>query len=345
MCRRSHGRHRCRSAWIGLALAGAAVSSSAHARTAVTAEDAAAFQERGHLLTRGTLDLETTGILAERLPRVLAEHGRRAFGGEGSEKEVRFTFAAHELDHWVKDFINSRDGPLWQAASSLVGGKELCVLMDRGFSKDPGDPETHWHRDDEAISLPGAHPSLRTVHAWIPMSKMGKDFGTLQYMVGTHRREYGMLETFMASLWGWDLTWWLTAPVAQDDAMDLGDIAWHDGWVVHSAGSNSADAVRDGYAVSFAYCADSPKGCGGAALWKSADDVTCRVADHLFNSDWRKRHRRGEEDYAKTAIEEPVAVRAARCIWRSVLGAGVGLAVHWVGSAAWTRYSDRKKSE
>ena len=25
-------------------------------------------------------------------------------------------------------------------------------------SQDPGDPETHWHRDDEAIGLPNLHP-------------------------------------------------------------------------------------------------------------------------------------------------------------------------------------------
>lgn len=24
--------------------------------------------------------------------------------------------------------------------------------------QDPGDPETHWHRDDEAIGLPSFHP-------------------------------------------------------------------------------------------------------------------------------------------------------------------------------------------
>ena len=29
----------------------------------------------------------------------------------------------------------------------------ICMLMDRGFSKDPGDPETHWHRDDEAVGV------------------------------------------------------------------------------------------------------------------------------------------------------------------------------------------------
>ena len=39
----------------------------------------------------------------------------------------------------------------------MAGTDELCVLMDRGFAKDPGDPETHWHRDDEAVGIPALH--------------------------------------------------------------------------------------------------------------------------------------------------------------------------------------------
>ena len=105
----------------------------------------------------------------------------------------------------------SRRDPSLQAAK-LAGTQKLCVLMDRGFSKettteafspaerrdrestrdtfreifnatsptcsrnysedliivlvvltplqDPGDPETHWHRDDEAVGLPNLHEGL-----------------------------------------------------------------------------------------------------------------------------------------------------------------------------------------
>ena len=33
-------------------------------------------------------------------------------------------------------------------------------------------------------------PGIRTVHAWIPLKAMGKELGTLRYLIGTHRREH-----------------------------------------------------------------------------------------------------------------------------------------------------------
>lgn len=302
------------------------------------------YRERGHVLTRGVLNTTAVSNLAVRLRTLFGEHGRTAFSDGGGQKEVRFTFAVHELDATVAAFLGGRDGELWRAAAKLAGTQELCVLMDRGFSKDPGDPETHWHRDDEAIGLPAVHPLLRTVHAWIPMRAMGKEMGTLQYLAGTHRRSYGWLANLLASVWGWEFAWWVTSPLAQDDAMHMGDIAWHDGWVLHAAGTNKAAQVRDGYAVSFAFCA-SPGACGHGAAPISKQDVTCRVASHLFGAEWRRRHREGENDYAKTILEEPLAVRVTRFVWRSVLGGAAGLAVHYVASAAASLRCCKKKQK
>ncbi|CAE7746237.1 VAP [Symbiodinium sp. CCMP2592] len=219
------------------------------------------FRATGWAISRQLLPTSELQAVSARLESLLSEHGRRAFGDDGS-KEVRFTFAVHELDGTVSDFVSKDTGALWQQAARLAGTERLCILMDRGFSKDPGDPETHWHRDDEAIGLPNLHPGLRTVHAWIPLVAMGKDFGTLRYLLGTHRRQYGWFESLLASLWGWEFTWFLTSRTEQDDNLQFGDVAWHDGWTLHSAGSNQAAAVRNGFAISYAYCID-PNGCRG----------------------------------------------------------------------------------
>mmetsp|Transcript_111936 Transcript_111936/g.311638 ORF Transcript_111936/g.311638 Transcript_111936/m.311638 type:complete len:346 (-) Transcript_111936:106-1143(-) len=291
--------------------------------------DARDFGSLGRVITRGLLAQEEAERLAGSLRGVLLRHGRRAFGGGGGEKEVRFTFAVHELDPLVATFVAGHEGQLWQAAQKLAGTQELCVLMDRGFSKDPGDPETHWHRDDEAVGLPAVHPSLRTLHAWIPLAAMGREMGTLRYVIGTHRRSFGWLTQLLASLWGWEFAWFVTLPIVQDDALELGDVAWHDGWVLHSAGANGAAAVRDGLAVSFAYC-DGASECGGAAAPVSETDPTCRVSARLFDERWLARHRSGENDYAKTLIREPLLYRAGRFVWRSVFGALAGLGIHWL---------------
>eukprot|EP00747_Dinoflagellata_sp_TGD_P221202 gnl/TRDRNA2_/TRDRNA2_93069_c0_seq2.p1 gnl/TRDRNA2_/TRDRNA2_93069_c0~~gnl/TRDRNA2_/TRDRNA2_93069_c0_seq2.p1 ORF type:complete len:322 (+),score=53.26 gnl/TRDRNA2_/TRDRNA2_93069_c0_seq2:46-966(+) len=224
--------------------------------------DVAAFRQHGHVITRGIMDPSDVQGLASRLEGLLAEKGRPAFSGQGGTKELRFTFEVSELDAEIAKFARSGAGPLWSAAKALSGARHLCLLMDRGFSKDPGDHETHWHRDDVAVSLPAQHPQLRSVHAWIPLAPMDMPMGTLRYLVASHRRHRGWLRRFVESLWGEEFWLFATSKQAQDGALALGDVSWHDGWVVHAAGKNVAAEVRDGYAVSFAYCDSDEYGCG-----------------------------------------------------------------------------------
>mmetsp|Transcript_40105 Transcript_40105/g.106151 ORF Transcript_40105/g.106151 Transcript_40105/m.106151 type:complete len:338 (+) Transcript_40105:68-1081(+) len=306
--------------------------------TLVLAEDVAAYQSNGQVITRGVLNRTEMVSVAGSLTRLMKEHGQTAFSDAGGQKEVRFTFAIHELDKDVASFVADKKGELWRAARELAGSSDLCVLMDRGFSKDPGDLETHWHRDDEAIGLPELHPSLRTVHGWIPLSAMGREMGTLQYLQRSQRRVFEWYERLLASLWGWDFALFVSSRTVQDDKLQLGDIAWHDGWVMHSAGSNEAKAVRDGLAISFAYC-PGPGNCRGAAAQMSADDVSCRITKQLFDENWKARHRSGEADYMKTALTEPLSVRATRFVFRSAVGAAIGLGVHWAAS----RWSGKEK--
>lgn len=291
-----------------------------------TEEDVVAFREGGWFLSRQLLANSEVTTVAATLESLLSEHGRRAFGDEG-EKEVRFTFAVHELDSTVADFVSKQSGSLWREAARLAGTDDLCVLMDRGFAKDPGDPETHWHRDDEAIGLPALHQGIRTVHAWIPLKNMGKEMGTLRYLIGTHRRQYNWYERLLASLWGWEFAWFATSRTEQDDALELGDVAWHDGWILHSAGNNEGQQVRNGLAISYAYCVYSDR-CMGATQPVSQSNPACRATDVLFDKTWKERHRQGENDYSKNMITEPFADQALRFVTRSAAGALAGLGVH-----------------
>lgn len=294
-----------------------------------TAGERRGFREDGWVQTWGALGAADVESLGRALRGVFANHSRRAFAAGAEGKEVRFTFAVHELDATAGAFIAS-GGALWRAAASMAGrpGQDLCVLMDRGFSKDPGDSETHWHRDDRAIGLPDLHPELRTVHAWIPLAPVTPAMGTLRYLAGSHRR--GGRRWLLAAaerLWGADLAAWMLLPQVQDAAMRPGDVAWHDGWVVHSAAPNEAGAVRDGFAVSFAYCG-GPSDCGGAARRAGPEDATCRGARQLFGAEWLARHRAGEDDYDRTLVEDPWWERCQRFALRSVVGGLGGLGAH-----------------
>lgn len=293
-----------------------------------TEEDVVAFRKGGWFLSRQLLATDEVRTVAATLEDLLSEHGRRAFGDEG-EKEVRFTFAVHELDRTVADFVSKQSGSLWQEAARLAGTEELCVLMDRGFAKDPGDPETHWHRDDEAVGIPALHGGIRTVHAWIPLKAMGKELGTLRYLIGTHRREYEWYEQLLASLWGWEFAWFATSRTEQDDALELGDVAWHDGFILHSAGSNQGQQVRNGLAIR-------------ATQRVSAQNPACRATDVLFDKTWKERHRKGENDYSKNMIAEPFENQLMRFIFRSIAGALAGLGIHAVVTRFTGSQKDRK---
>lgn len=287
------------------------------------------FNTRGHMVTRGLLDRESTLRVASHLSALLANYSRNAFVQEGGQgKEVRLTFAVHKLDGAIKDFISGQESELWYGARRLTGTQDICVLMDRGFSKDPGDRETHWHRDDESVDLHNKFPGVRTVHAWIPLSAVGHEMGTLHYLVGTHLGSRGWLEGFLASILGWEFAWWALSEHSQDDALEVGDVAWHDGWVLHSAGANLANnGVRNGYAVSFAYCAKSEGDCGDVVRRISDEDVTCQANAALFGPGWRE-YRDGGKDYTKTELQEPLFIRCGRFVWRSMLGALGGVIVH-----------------
>lgn len=293
-------------------------------------EDLESYHRNGHVITPSVVNQTAILALGPRMRQLFAKNGRQAFGDESGNKEVSFTFGVHELDDVIADFLRNEIA-LWEMARELSGAKgSLCVLMDRGFSKDPGDLETHWHRDDEAVGLAKVSSDIRTIHAWIPLTAMGRDLGTLRYVPGSHREgweKHGWLELFLASIGGFDLAYWALSAVAQDDKMVPGDVSWHDGGTLHSAGANEAGGIRDGYAVSFAYCKSENK-CEGLTERASKHAVTCHAADRLFDAAWLKRHREGENEYSKHAIEKPITHRIFHFTWRSIVGAVAGLLVH-----------------
>lgn len=300
--------------------------------THVRDEDSKFFHLNGFVITPSVLNQTKVAELGPRMRQLFAKHGREAFGDESGKKEVSFTFSVHEIDAVTADFLREQKA-LWEVARELTGTTgSLCVLMDRGFSKEPGDLETHWHRDDEAVGLLKVSSQIRTIHAWIPLTAMGRDLGTLRYVPGSHREgweQHSWLELFLASIGGFDLAYWALSRVAQDDNLIPGDIAWHLGGTLHSAGANEAGGIRDGYAVSFAYCNNDDR-CGRLTEHVSQHDVRCRAAEHLFDPGWLKRHRDGENEYTKHMIEKPWSQQIFHFTWRSFVGALAGLLVHYL---------------
>lgn len=115
------------------------------------------------------------------------------------------------------------------------------------FLKEPGFDATNWHSDLRMTSL----DTNAYVTAWVPLRPIAggdRDSG-LQFASGSHR-------DFALPFWH-DLSRVgdLGARgyrVAGTDAMALGDVSWHHGWTLHTAGPQPpGSAPRLALAVSF----------------------------------------------------------------------------------------------
>merc|ERR1719330_2103353 len=248
------------------------------------------FQRDGCSLSRGLLSENFTLELAPRLRSLLREHtvphlySRPFFFRESGRKEFSFASGIDTRDEQVAEFLATTAGPLWRTATLLANGSELCFLTTRAFSKEPGDLDTHWHRDDDTLGVATVDQKLRTLHAWIPLHSMRREMGTLRYVPGSHRWLFAWIDRPLSLVSPFLFKAWASSDVTADGDVCLGDVAWHDGKVLHAAGANDGDDTRDGFTVSFAYC--DAGACGDASAPVSASDPTCRISSMIFDKAW-----------------------------------------------------------
>mmetsp|Transcript_87398 Transcript_87398/g.199643 ORF Transcript_87398/g.199643 Transcript_87398/m.199643 type:complete len:322 (+) Transcript_87398:12-977(+) len=289
-------------------------------------ENESHFTRHGHVLMRSLLSDIEVGTARVALDVNFPRFARDAFVTEG-RSELQVAFNIRPADPLLQQI--AFHPALVDVARRLVGRDHLCLWMDRVFYKEPGADATHWHRDDESIDLQNLGV-VHTVATWIPLEHMSEQLGTIRYLSGSQvpNSQLPWWQQAIAAVLGWDLTLYTLLPMVIESDLSPGDVSWHHGWLVHSAGANRGSRVRKAYSTTYAYCDDV---ADDRCAWVNETDPTCRAAAAFFGPEWDGQSGRGRSELVKTDLRS-FWDKAGALVVRTVVGAALGLGVYSLAS-------------
>eukprot|EP00877_Chromochloris_zofingiensis_P011917 jgi/Chrzof1/697/Cz01g25070.t1 len=235
------------------------------------------FERQGFCITRGLLSqdcmLELQQAVAASLDQkrlaALKQRVRVLCPGVKpssikNEAQAMAALARHGTDEvgFLQFFHLHRSSPVVDAvvrskrlagvAAQLLGVNRVRLYQDCVFQKQPGFADTNWHSDLRMAPF----DTNSFITAWLPLRPIAagsKDSG-LRFAAGSHR-DFAL--PFWHNLQGRDLGD-RGYKVMDTGPMQLGDVSWHHGWTLHSAGSQPPGTPpRAALAVS--YFADGAK--------------------------------------------------------------------------------------
>lgn len=228
------------------------------------------FERQGHLAIKGLLSKELISELSRQLSQVIDKQKLQALkhrirvlcpGQDGSQ--IRSTHQAERVlrrqatdELGFLQFFNTHrecaacrqvvtHPMLVAAAAQLLGVPRLRLYQDCVFLKLPGYAATNWHSDLRMAPL----DCNAFVTAWIPLRPVrGEEDSGLLFAQGSHR-DFAL--PFWHDLRSLDLQG-RGYPVVDMGPMAMGDVSFHHGWTLHSAGPLLPSAPqRVALAVSF----------------------------------------------------------------------------------------------
>ena len=201
------------------------------------------FQRDGHICVRGLTTLEEI-------------ESYRPFLQDTAEKGVYEKRPLNERDTYGKAFLQIHN--LWQrneickkfvyakrfahAAATLLDVESVHLYHDQALFKEPNGGYTPWHQDQTYWPLEKGS----TVTMWLPLENITDEVGSMYFVSGSH--EIGDIQAGIIS----DdshaaIQQWIhknKQPVKTYGGMEVGDVTFHAGFTLHSAGSNDSNSVR-----------------------------------------------------------------------------------------------------
>src|SRR5215217_1288476 len=211
---------------------------------AISAAQAAAFRENGHVLIPGVL-LENEVPLFREVIKSAADQ----YNTEKRDLEERDTYGKAflqimnlwEVDEGVKQYTLAKR--LGKIAADLLGVENVRIYHDQALFKEPGGGPTPWHQDQYYWPL----DTPNTVTMWMPLIDIDVDMGMLTFATGSHKK--GVIFNYEISdesdqeyeKYVKDNDF----PIARSATMRAGDATWHYGNTIHSAPGNKSDQMRE----------------------------------------------------------------------------------------------------
>lgn len=149
-----------------------------------------------------------------------------------------------EFDEGVKRFTLSQR--FAKIAAELIGADAVRLYHDQALFKEAGGGPTPWHQDQFYWPL-----DCRAVTLWMPLVEATKEMGTMRFASGSHRDGYisaiGISDESEAFFDDYIAGKGLS--VHETGTLALGDATLHSGWVLHAAGANRTQIMRQAMTV------------------------------------------------------------------------------------------------
>jgi ectoine hydroxylase-related dioxygenase (phytanoyl-CoA dioxygenase family) len=210
----------------------------------VTAEQAAFYQENGHILLRQVASPQEIDVYRPKIGEVVKEHAMKALPLEKRDTYGKAFIQVTNLwpnSESVKRFVLARR--FAKIAADLMGVSGVRIYHDQALFKEPGGGHTPWHQDQ--IYWPLDTPHMITM--WMPLVDISESVGSMTFASGTHKLGYVNKQvisdeshrTLAQFIEGKGI------PTVSYGAMKAGDATFHAGWTMHSAPGNPTDIMRE----------------------------------------------------------------------------------------------------
>jgi lysine-specific demethylase/histidyl-hydroxylase NO66 len=223
----------------------------------LTPADVAAYRRDGHLKLRGVFTPDELSGYRPHLKRCVEENYSQAHGMEqkvaGAGKNWMFVNNLWTLDESAKRFVLSER--LGRIAAELLGVPSVRLFRDQSYFKGPDGANTPWHQDAWFMPL----DTDKVVTMWIPLTDITPDLAPMSYVTGSNNAGYlgtsmgddASMDRFEDELRAKGFS------IHNYGSFDLGDIAVHSAWTLHSSRSNTSPRMREALVV--VYYADGAK--------------------------------------------------------------------------------------
>jgi ectoine hydroxylase-related dioxygenase (phytanoyl-CoA dioxygenase family) len=212
-------------------------------------EQVAAFQRDGYIVLPQVITGEEMAAYRPMIHAAVQEKLRAEGRDTSRPVEERdtvgkaFLQVLHLWENYAPMRTFSLSKRLAKIAAQLLEVPAVRFYHDQVLFKEAGGGHTPWHQDGYYIPL----DTDRVLTMWIPLVDVTPEMGTMNYVPGSHR-EGGLLDVptsdasearyqQLIAERGWQ--------VSSTGAMQAGDVAIHNRWTLHNAGSNETSRTRE----------------------------------------------------------------------------------------------------
>lgn len=213
-------------------------------RYVLSPEQVAAFESAGHIKLQGVLTGDEIDAYRPYFKDIVERNSqspnqeRMAPGADRNCLSVNDLWTQHPA---ARAFVTCRR--FGRIAADLLGVEAVRLFRDQSFFKGPGGANTPWHQDAYFVPL----DQEKVLALWIPLSRITRDLGPLDYVTGSHRVGYlgtstlddRSMDRFAERLIrrGFEIHNYST--------LETGDLVAHSGWTLHSSRSNTSSTWRE----------------------------------------------------------------------------------------------------